>query len=122
MTQPAPRVRVTRTRTSEPARPPSLRSEITTQSPLGATYLDSLVRAQRRLTVRVLGTLVAVLVGLLLTFALVPASRRLELLGLPLPWLLLGVVLYPAAVLVAWRYTRGAERIEAQFDDVVGDR
>lgn len=123
MNQSPQRVRVTRTRTATTrARRPSLRTEITSQSPLGAAYLSSLMRAQLRLSLTVVATLTVVLGALPLLFAIVPATRRLEVLGLPLPWVLLGLLVYPAAVILARQYTRAAERIEAQFSDVVGDR
>ena len=123
MNQSPQRVRVTRTRTATTrARRPSLRTEITSQSPLGAAYLSSLMRAQLRLSLTVVATLAVVLGALPLLFAIVPATRRLEVLGLPLPWVLLGLLVYPAAVISARQYTRAAERIEAQFSDVVGDR
>ena len=123
MNQSPQRVRVTRTRTATTRdRRPSLRTEITSQSPLGAAYLSSLMRAQLRLSLTVVATLTVVLGALPLLFAIVPATRRLEVLGLPLPWVILGLLVYPAAVISARQYTRAAERIEAQFSDVVGDR
>ncbi|GAA3605099.1 hypothetical protein GCM10022199_06200 [Marihabitans asiaticum] len=123
MTHPPERVRVTRTRTTGmPQRRPSLRREITTQSPLGAAYLDSLMRAQLRLTVTV-GVVVASALGSLpLLFALLPSLRSLSVGGLPAPWILLGVVVYPAVVVVAHLYARAAERIERQFAEAVRDR
>ena len=121
--QTPPRVRVTRTRTTTSrTRRPSLRTEIDSQSPLGAAYLGSLMRAQLRLSLTVVATLGIVLGSLPLVFALVPATRRVDVLGLPLPWVVLGLLVYPAAVLSARQYTRAAERIEAQFAAVVGDR
>ena len=43
----------------------------------------------------------------------------MHVLGLPLPWLLLGVLVYPALVVGAWLYIRQAERNEAEFSDLV---
>jgi hypothetical protein len=40
--------------------------------------------------------------------------------GLPLPWLLLGVVVYPVVYVAARVYVRKAERIEAEFTEFVG--
>ena len=102
MNQSPQRVRVTRTRTATTrARRPSLRTEITSQSPLGAAYLSSLMRAQLRLSLTVVATLTVALGALPLLFAIVPATRRLEVLGLPLPWVILGLLVYPAAVISA---------------------
>ena len=41
---------------------------------------------------------------------------------MPLPWLVLAVVVYPVAIVVARYYVRQSERIEAEFSDVVGRR
>jgi hypothetical protein len=57
--------------------------------------------------------------GLPLLFALAPGLRAIELLGLPLPWLLLGVLVYPGLVVAAWWYVRGAERNERDFVELV---
>jgi len=41
-------------------------------------------------------------------------------LGLPVPWLLLGVVVYPALLGLGWVYVRRAERNERDFAELVG--
>jgi putative solute:sodium symporter small subunit len=62
-----------------------------------------------------------VTVGLLpLVFELSPDVRRTHLLGVPLPWLVLGVGVYPVMIALAAFYVRRAERIEAEFTDMVG--
>lgn len=122
MTQPPQRVRVTRTRSADGPRRPSLRTEVRRQSSLGATYLDALMRVQLLLSLRVLVIGGTALGSLPLLFLLVPATRRLTVGGIPFAWLVLGVAVYPAAVITARYYTRSAERIEAQFADVVGPR
>ncbi len=43
----------------------------------------------------------------------------MQLLGLPLPWLLLGALVYPSLVLAAWLYVRQAERNERDFTELV---
>ena len=62
----------------------------------------------------VLGTLPAVL-------TLLPEVGRFHLLGVRVPWLLLGLLMYPFLVGVAWRYTRVADRVEQNFADHVQD-
>ncbi len=58
--------------------------------------------------------------GLLpLVFALVPSTRRVHVLGLPLPWLVLGILVYPSLVLVGRFYVRAAERNERDFVELV---
>jgi hypothetical protein len=57
--------------------------------------------------------------GLPLLFAIEPALRTLRVLGLPLPWVLLGVLVYPTVIGGAWIYTRMAERNERDFAELV---
>ncbi len=120
MTDPPARQRVTSPRRpGELSRRRSVASEIDAQSRLGEIYVHSLVRSQLRLA---LGTVfvLATTVGLLpLVFWLVPASRRVHLVGIPLPWLLLGGLVYPFLIALAWFYVRRAERNEQAFRDLV---
>ena len=64
----------------------------------------------------------ALLGGLPLLFALVRRCREARVLGLPLPWLLLGVLVYPTLWFAARYYVRQAERNEAEFADVLRGR
>ena len=123
MSTPPVRVRVTRTRRpSRRDRPHTVRDEIAGNSPLGTAYVSSLVRAQLQLSLTTLAFGVVTLGALPLLFALVPATRRSSLFDLPLPWIVLGVLVYPGVVLTAQWYTRSSERIEAEFGDLVGRR
>ena len=113
------RVRVTGPRASRPRRT-SIASEIDAQSPVGEVYMRSLMRSQLRLALGVV-LLLALSVGALpLLFELSPALRRADLFGVPVPWLLLGLGVYPALVALAWFYVRRAERNEDVFKDMVG--
>lgn len=114
---PRERVRVTgppRRRTPSAVRPP-----IDTETRLGGMYLRSLLREQLRLAAGVLLAL-AVLVGSLpLVFHLAPGLSSAQVLGLPLPWLLLGVLVYPLLLGLGWVFVRRAERNERDFADLV---
>lgn len=117
---PPERVRVTgpRRRTGR-ARNLSVASEIDAQTTLGELYMRSLMRSQLRLALEVAAAL-ALTVGMLpLLFRLIPASRRLAVAGVPLPWLLLGLVVYPFMILLAWLYVRRTERNEHDFTVLV---
>ena len=46
---------------------------------------------------------------------------RARMRGVGGPWVLLGVLMYPFLVGVAWRYTRVADRVEQNFADHVQD-
>lgn len=82
--------------------------------------MHSLIQSQLRLALAVIGGAAVTLGALPLLFALVPATRTLSVLGLPLPWLLLGVAVYPVVYVAARIYVRKAERIETEFTEFVG--
>ncbi|MFF4237630.1 hypothetical protein [Actinomadura geliboluensis] len=93
--------------------------EIDEQTGLGEAYMRSLLRTQLRLAVRLCLVLAVVVLGLPLLFALVPEVRERELFGLPLPWVVLGGLIYPWFVACGWWYVRLAERNEDDFADLV---
>ena len=117
---PPRRVRVTSPRTGA-ARLQRLTaaSEIDAQTRLGEIYMSSLLRAQLRLAAAVLVTVTILVAGLPLLFLLFPSLVRTQVLGMPLPWVLLGFAVYPFLVVLAWVYVRTAERNERDFADVV---
>lgn len=93
--------------------------DIDEQTALGETYMRSLVRTQLRLGLAMLAVVLVPLALIPAAFALVPGIARLTIGPVPMPWLLLGVVIYPVLVLVGWRYVRQAERNEAEFERIV---
>ncbi|HYJ69603.1 MAG TPA: hypothetical protein VEX15_18275 [Nocardioidaceae bacterium] len=123
MTQEASkRIRITSPRTTA-GRPRRVvvTEEIDAQTALGEVYLRSLMRSQLRLAVGILGLVGIALGGLPLLFATAPESRRWELLGIPFPWLALGVLVYPTLIGAGWLYVRQAERTESRFAEMAGE-
>ncbi|WP_392543272.1 hypothetical protein [Oryzobacter telluris] len=117
---PPARVRVTSSRKgATPMRSRPVSRELDEQTVLGDVFLAGLMRAQLRLSVAVLALMVVGLAGLPVVLALVPATRTLTIGWLPFPWLVLGGLVYPCAWFLARWYTRQAERIEADFTEVV---
>lgn len=117
---PVTRVRITSPRTVG-ARSGSRRSsaaEIDAQTRLGEVYVQSLIRAQLRLALYVVLLMVCTLGVLPVLFLLLPFDDW-HVLGVPLPWLLLGLGVYPWLVGVAWWYVRRSERNESAFEDLV---
>jgi hypothetical protein len=111
---PRPRVRVTGPpRRVQAPRAPA--GDIDAQTPLGDVYLGSLLRAQLGLAFRVLGVLAATVGSLPLLFHLVPRLEGVHLGGLPLAWLLLGVLVYPWLIVLGIWFVRRAERNERDF-------
>ena len=92
------------------------------QTTVGEVYLRSLIRTQLGLALTVCLAVLAVVAGLPLMFDLWPATRDAHLFGLGLPWLVLGVLAYPALVLGGWAYVRAAERNERRFAALVERR
>ncbi|WP_328332880.1 hypothetical protein OHA70_15125 [Kribbella sp. NBC_00382] len=120
--EPPRRVRVTSPRTSAARRMTAHTGtrEIDEQTRVGEVYMSSLIQSQLRLAIAVIAGAAITLGGLPLLFLLVPATRTLPIFGIPLPWLLLGVIVYPVVYIAARIYVRHAERIEAEFTEFVG--
>jgi hypothetical protein len=114
------RVRVTSPRTgaARAQRVPAAR-EIDAQTLLGEVYMSSLVRSQLRLALHALGALAVFVGGIPLVFWLFPDLSGIEVLAVPLPWLLLAFAVYPFLFAIGWLYVRAAERNERDFTDVL---
>lgn len=114
------RVRVTSSRRGASThRSRTVASALVEQTDVGELYLRGLLREQLRLALGVIAVVAATLLGLPLLFASVPLTRELELGPLPFPWVVLGVLLYPAMMAAAAWYSRQAERTERRFADIV---
>lgn len=124
MSSPDPSAPPSRVRVTGPARrrtpaPATRAREIDAGTRLGVVFMRSLLREQLRLALGVLAAL-GLGVGLLpLLFHLVPGLAQHHVLGVPLPWLLLGVLVYPYLVLLGWIYVRRAEANERDFAALV---
>ncbi|UER55594.1 DUF485 domain-containing protein [Kineosporiaceae bacterium SCSIO 59966] len=105
-------------------RPPtrSVARDIDEQTSVGEVFMRSLVRTQRRLALATLAAFALTVGALPLLFAVAPALRTAQVLGVPVPWLLLGLLVYPFVAVVAWAYVRAAERAERDFTDLVDRR
>ncbi|MDR7299917.1 hypothetical protein JOF55_000098 [Haloactinomyces albus] len=88
--------------------------ELLRGDPLEAEHAAGLYRAQRRRAVLALVLLFTLLFGLTAVFAVFPALDEIRLLGIPLSWLALGVLPYPAMVLLSGWHLRRAEHVEEQ--------
>ena len=94
-------------------------TELREETEVGEVLLRSLVRAQLGLALRVFAVFGCVLVGLPALFATYPGLAAYRLLGLPLPWAVLGVIVYPLLVLMGLLYVHHAERNEREFIEIV---
>jgi len=96
------------------------RQEIEEQTQVGEVLIRGLVRAQLGLALSLAGVVILLLGSLPVAFALFPALSEVYVLGLRLPWLLLGVLAYPLLYVVGWLHVRHAERIEDDFSKAAG--
>ncbi len=96
------------------------RQELEEQTQVGEVLIRGLVRAQLALALSLAGVVVLLLGSLPIAFALFPALGDVYVLGLRLPWLLLGILAYPLLYVVGWLHVRQAERIEDDFSKAVG--
>ena len=120
MNEPPRRVRVTSPRTGATRRRRVTgASEIDAQTELGEVYMTSLLRSQLRLALLVLGAVGVLVAGLPLVFTVFPGLVDVQVLGMPLPWVLLAFAVYPVLLGLGWLYVRAAERNERDFAEVV---
>jgi hypothetical protein len=94
-------------------------SEIDAQTRIGELYMNALLRAQLRLAGRVILALVVLVGGIPAAYWMFPGLGDVRVAGVPLAWLLLGVVAYPLILVMGWLYVRSAERNEQDFADMV---
>ena len=119
-TTPTGRVRVTSPLTSAPTRVRrSVPQEIDESTGIGEIYMQSLIRSQLRAALTVALTLVLSVGALPLTFMAFDTVTEFRVLGVPAPWLILGVAVYPGLFALGWVYVRQAERAERDFAELV---
>ena len=119
-----PRPRPTRTRVvlAEVARDRAVRAtatELSQQSQVGEALLRGLIRAKLTNALRLSAIVVLGLGTLPLLFAAVPSAGEARVLGIGLPWLLLGLLAYPFLFAVGVIYVYLSERMEAEFTDLI---
>jgi uncharacterized membrane protein (DUF485 family) len=104
----------------EPVTDPSaVLQEVAEQTSYGEIFLNDLIRRQRRLSLSVAAVFFAVLIGLPALNSVGPMIMALPILGIPLTWLLLAVLIYPFLWLLAFHFTMTARAIEEEFVDLV---
>jgi hypothetical protein len=102
-----------------PARWRSTTSEIDEQTRIGEVYMRSLLRTQLRLGLSVVAVLALALGTLPVIFAIAPRLDSVRVLTLPLPWLLVGVSVYPLMYVIGKWHVRAAEKAERDFTALV---
>jgi hypothetical protein len=114
-------VRVTHPRTDAARRVshrPAIR-EIDEQTDVGEAYMSALIRSQRRLAVLVCATIAVLLGGTALLGATSRRFNEFRILGVPLPWVVMGVLIYPALIGLAAYTVWQSEHNERAFTELV---
>ncbi|MGO2003552.1 hypothetical protein [Arthrobacter rhombi] len=89
-----------------------------THDPAAEFYVRSLIRSQLRLSLSVALGFLLLLLCLAVVVTFWPQIQDIRLLTIPLPWLVLGVGVYPIILLGAFLYNRVSARYERQYVDV----
>jgi hypothetical protein len=108
VTSPQTRVALAGRRHGAPAAPPHL-------APADAERARRIHHRQLRYALTVLGLLGALLLGLPLVLAGVPALDTVRLIGIPISWLAVAVLPFPLMALLAGWQLRKAERAERSW-------
>lgn len=97
----------------------SVEQEIDESTAIGEVYMRSLIRSQLRLALLVLFTLMLSVGIMPIVFIMFDSVTTYRFAGVPLPWWILGVIVYPFLLVLGWLYTRQAERAERDFAELV---
>ncbi|MFC0451010.1 cofactor assembly of complex C subunit B [Rhodococcus jostii] len=97
------------------------RVEVQEQTEVGDAMIRGLVRTQLGLAIRLALLAACLLCAVPLVMFLFPALSDVSVLGIRLPWVVLGVLVYPVLLTTGWIYVRQAERNEQEFADLVDD-
>lgn len=117
--KPAKRERVVLAKRRSSRRVVRTLAELQDQTSVGEALVRQLMWLQLMLSIRMMLLTIVVLVSIPLAFLLVPSLGTTTILGLRLPWLLLGFAVYPFFVAVAWSYNRSADHTEQTFAEWV---
>ena len=97
----------------------SPREELAERTAHGNVYLRRLIRAQLTLSLLALAAFGGLVGSLPLLFLLAPGLQDVDVLGLPLPLLVLAVPIFPLITAIGLLYQRRADAIDDAFREVV---
>ena len=100
----------------------SPRDELADATPHGRLYLRRLIRRQLGLSLLALVAFGGFLGSLPLALYLLPGLQDVDVLGVPLPVLLIVLPPFPLFVAFGWLYARRAAALEDEFRDLVAPR
>ena len=112
---PGKRVKVVLSQRRGQARPVRTVVDVQELTKVGEVLSSNLIRSQLALTLRIAAIALLGVGALPAVFFYVPALAAIEVFGLRLPWLLLGLAVYPFLLFLGWMYYRGADKLEKIF-------
>lgn len=89
--------------------------------PAAEFYVRSLIRSQLRLSLSVALGFLLLLLCLAVMVAAWPQIHAIRILTVPLPWIVLGIGVYPIILLGALIYNRVSSRYEQRYLEVTGE-
>ena len=106
------------------SRPPRRlpRDELAESTAYGGLFLRRLIRSQLALSVAALVAFGGIVGSLPLALYLLPGLQDVELLGVPLPILIIALPPFPIFVAFGWLYARRAAALEEEFRELVEPR
>jgi uncharacterized membrane protein (DUF485 family) len=93
--------------------------EVAEQTAYGEIFLADLISRQRRLALSVAAVYLLLIAALPLVNLATPELLGLRLLGLPIGWLLLAVLVYPLLWALGYYFVATARAYEDEFTDLV---
>jgi hypothetical protein len=102
--------------------PRTPRDELADATPHGGLYLRRLIRSQLGLSVLALVAFGGFLGSLPLALYLLPGLQDVDVLGVPLPVLVIVLPPFPVFVAFGWLYARRAQALEHAFRELVEER
>jgi hypothetical protein len=106
---------------SEPQGVRTPREELAERTAHGDVYLRRLIRAQLSLSFLALAAFGGLVGSLPLLFLVLPSLQDVDVLGVPLPVLILAVPIFPLITALGLLYQRRADAIDDAFRDVVSE-
>ena len=106
------------------SRPPRRlpRDELAESTAYGGLFLRRLIRSQLGLSLLALVAFGGIIGSLPLALYLLPGLQDVDVLGVPLPVLIIVLPPFPVFVAFGWLYARRAAALEEEFRDLVAPR
>ncbi len=93
--------------------------EVAEQTTYGAIFLNELIKRQRALSLSVAFVFLVFIFSFPLISFLGPELVNIQIFGLPVTWLLLGVLVYPLVWFLAFFFVSTSDKYEEEFTQLV---